>query len=58
MVTNTFAGIDPGSVGPLLIAQLIGVAVAVALIATLYPTMGEVADRVVLPHDHEPASDG
>jgi glycerol uptake facilitator-like aquaporin len=50
MLTDTFTGIAPGSVLPFLAAQAVGTAAAVGLIRLLYPTMGDVADRVVLPH--------
>ena len=47
----TFAGIEPASAPAFIAAQLVAVAVAIALIQILWPNMGEVADRVVLPHD-------
>jgi arsenate reductase len=52
--TDTFAGIEPSSVPAFVAFQLAGGAVAVALIRTLYPDIGEVADDVVVPHaaDH------
>jgi arsenate reductase len=53
-LSDTFAGIDPAHAAPFIGAQLVGAAAAVALIRVLYPDMGEVADRVVLPHDTEP----
>jgi arsenate reductase len=37
MFSNTFAGIAPSSVGPFVLAQLIGGVVAYALIRFLYP---------------------
>jgi arsenate reductase len=51
MLSDTFAGIDPASVPAFLAAELLGTAAAVGLIALLYPTMREVADRVIVPHD-------
>jgi arsenate reductase len=57
-LTDTFAGIEPASVLPFLAAQLTGTAAAVALIHVLFPTMGEVADRVVLPHEVRPDTAG
>jgi arsenate reductase len=51
--SDTFAGIAPGSVPMFLVAQLAGAAVAVALVAVIYPHVGEVADQVVVPHDGE-----
>ncbi len=45
--TDTFAGIAPASVPGFVAAQLVGLAVGVALLALLYPDAGAVADRVV-----------
>lgn len=53
MLTDTFAGIDSASVGPFLAAQLVGTALAVALIQLIYPHIGDVADQVVVPHPSE-----
>jgi len=55
MLSNTFAGIAPSSVPAFVIAQLIGGAVAIVAIRTLYPdvTPEEAAD-VVLPHTDAP----
>lgn len=52
--TDTFAGIEPSSVPAFIAFQLVGGAVAVLLIRTLYPDIGDVADDVVVPHveDH------
>ena len=46
--TDTFAGIAPGSVAAFVGFQVVGGAVAVALVRVLYPDIGEVADDVVL----------
>lgn len=51
MFSDTFAGIEPAGVPAFVAAQLVATAVAVALIVVIYPRIGEVADRVVLPHD-------
>ena len=51
MFSDTFAGIEPAGVPAFLAAQLVATAIAVALIVVIYPRIGEVADRVVLPHD-------
>jgi glycerol uptake facilitator-like aquaporin len=51
MLSDTFTGIEPASVPGFLAAELVGTALAVGLIRFLYPTIGEVADRVVLPHE-------
>lgn len=50
MLTDTFTGIAPASTPAFLVAQLAGTGIAVVLIRLLYPTIGEVADRVILPH--------
>jgi arsenate reductase len=50
--SDTFAGIEPGSVPGFVAAQLVGGAVAVVLVRYLYPDVGAVADDVVLPHGH------
>jgi arsenate reductase len=49
--SDTFAGIAPSSVAPFVAFQLAGMAVAVLLIRTLYPDVGEVAGDVVVPHE-------
>jgi glycerol uptake facilitator-like aquaporin len=49
--SDTFAGIEPSSAPGFIAAQLVGLLVAIALIRLIYPDIGEVADRVVLPHD-------
>ncbi len=51
MFSDTFAGIEPASAPAFIAAQLVAVGVAIALIKVLWPDMGDVADRVVLPHD-------
>jgi glycerol uptake facilitator-like aquaporin len=52
MFSDTFAGIAPASVPSFVIAQLIGGALAVLLIRTLYPDVGpEEAAEVVVPHE-------
>lgn len=53
-LSDTFAGIDPGHAGAFIGAQLVGTVLAIALITVIYPDIGDVADRVVLPHDTEP----
>jgi arsenate reductase len=51
MFSDTFAGIAPASVPGFVLAQLIGAAVAVAIVRALYPDVSpaEAAD-VVVPH--------
>jgi glycerol uptake facilitator-like aquaporin len=51
MFSNTFAGIKPSSAPAFIACQVLGAAIAVALIRSLYPDIGEVADDVVVPHD-------
>jgi arsenate reductase len=48
--TDTFAGIAPGSVPGFALAQLVGLAVGVALLVALYPGVGEAADDVLVDH--------
>ncbi len=50
-LSDTFAGIAPGSVPMFLLMQLVGGAVGIAAVAVLYPTVGASADAVVVPHD-------
>lgn len=53
-LTNTFAGIAPGSALPFIAAELLGAASAVPVIAILDPRVQETAPDVVLPHEQEP----
>jgi arsenate reductase (thioredoxin) len=53
--SDTFAGIAPASVPGFIAAQLAGTILAVVLIVVIYPTIGEVADDVVVPLDGEGA---
>ncbi|MEV4199641.1 MIP/aquaporin family protein [Micromonospora globbae] len=56
--TDTFAGIAPASVPGFVIAQLVGLAVGVGLLAALYPDAGQAADQVVVPaEERDPALD-
>lgn len=50
MLSNTFAGIAPSSVPMFVVMQLVGGAVAVAVVQVLYPTVSEVARDVVVAH--------
>jgi arsenate reductase len=50
-LSDTFAGISPGSVPMFLLAQLVGGALAVAVVAVLYPSVAAVADDVVVPRE-------
>lgn len=50
-LSGTFAGIAPSGVPAFLVAELIGVTIAVAIIRRLFPHIEDVADQVVVPHD-------
>jgi len=50
MFSDTFAGIAPGSAPAFIAAQLVATGVAVALVRFIYPDIGDVADRVIMPH--------
>jgi glycerol uptake facilitator-like aquaporin len=54
MFSNTFAGIAPASVPSFIVFQLIGGAVAIAVIRALYPDLtAEEAAEILLPHDDD-----
>jgi membrane protein DedA with SNARE-associated domain len=55
-LSNTFAGIAPASVPMFVLMQLIGAAVAVGVVAALYPTVTGVAEQVVVPHPDSQAA--
>ncbi|MCV2488371.1 aquaporin family protein [Geodermatophilus sp. YIM 151500] len=50
-LSDTFAGIAPASVPMFLVMQLVGGAVAVAVVALLYPQVAATAGTAVVPHD-------
>lgn len=50
MFSNTFAGIAPSSTPAFVAMQLVGLALGVAVTLALYPSAGESADEVVVPH--------
>jgi glycerol uptake facilitator-like aquaporin len=50
-LTNTFAGIRPGDVGGFIAAQIVGATLATGLFHWLVPSLPEVADHVVVPHN-------
>jgi glycerol uptake facilitator-like aquaporin len=56
MFPDTFAGIAPASVPAFIAAQLIGLALGVALVRLLYPDIAAAADHVVVPHTERPAA--
>jgi arsenate reductase len=52
MFSNTFAGIAPASVPAFVVAQLVGGAVAIGVIRTLYPDITpDEAAEILVPHD-------
>jgi glycerol uptake facilitator-like aquaporin len=56
--SDTFAGIAPASLPGFVIAQVVGAAVGVGVLAVLYPRAGRAADEVVTPHIDTTASTG
>src|SRR5690349_105566 len=56
MFSDTFAGIAPSSVPSFIGAQIIGGALAVAIVKTLYPAITPAeAASIIVPHDSRPA---
>jgi arsenate reductase len=55
--TDTFAGIAPSSVPGFIAAQLVGLLVAIGLLAVLYPHVGQAAGEVVVPPTNTTAPD-
>lgn len=53
MFSDTFAGIQPSSVPFFVLAQLAAALVAIGAVRIMYPDIGSVADRVIMPHDAE-----
>ena len=49
-LSDTFAGIEPGSVPAFVVAQLAGGALAVVVVLVLHPGIDRHADDVVVPH--------
>ena len=49
-LSDTFAGIAPASAPGFVIAELIGVGIAVGFIRWLFPHLEDVADQVIVPH--------
>src|SRR5439155_12371848 len=47
--TDSFAGITPSSVPGFVAAQLVGLTIAIGLLAVLYPHVGQAAGEVVVP---------
>jgi arsenate reductase len=50
-LTDTFAGIEPTSVPPFVLAQLVGAALAVCVVRILHPHIAESAPEVVVPRE-------
>jgi arsenate reductase len=50
MFSDTFTGIEPAGVPAFVAVQLAATLVAVAAVRVIYPDIGTVADRVVVPH--------
>jgi arsenate reductase len=48
-LSNTFAGIAPGSAPAFVLAQVVGAALAIAVVHVLYPDVASVAVDVVVP---------
>ena len=55
-LSNTFASIAPSSAPAFIAAQVVGGALAVACVAVLYPTIRDVVDDVLVPHDQQKAA--
>jgi glycerol uptake facilitator-like aquaporin len=49
-LTDTFTGITPVSAPGFVVAELVGVGIAVVFIGWLFPHLDEVADQVIVPH--------
>jgi glycerol uptake facilitator-like aquaporin len=52
-LSNTFAGIAPGSAPAFIVSQLVGTGVAILAIRALYPVMVDAAQRAVVPHGEQ-----
>lgn len=50
MFSDTFAGIEPAGAPAFVAAQLAATLAAVVIVKLIYPDIGSVADRVVVPH--------
>ena len=57
-LSNTFAGIRPSSVPGFVVFQLAGAAIAIEAIRLLYPDASDVAERLIVPHEGNPATSG
>ncbi len=52
-LSDTFAGIAPGSVLPFVVTQLVGASLACATVRFLWPGIADSADVVLVPHEQE-----
>lgn len=50
-LSDTFTGIAPASAPGFVVAQVIGVVIAVGFVGWLFPHLDEVADQVIVPHN-------
>jgi arsenate reductase len=50
-LSDTFAGIAPTSVVPFIVAQVVGAAMACAVVRVLWPTAQDLGEDVVIPHE-------
>jgi arsenate reductase len=57
VLSDTFAGIAPASAPAFIACQLVGLALGVALIVSLYPDVSDIAPDVVVPHEGARSSD-
>jgi len=51
--SDTFAGIVPSSVPGFVVAQLVGAVIAVCLVRYFFPSIADIADDIVIPHEHQ-----
>jgi arsenate reductase len=52
-LSDTFAGIAPTSVLPFIVAQIVGAALACAVVRVLWPAAENLGENVVVPHEAE-----
>jgi glycerol uptake facilitator-like aquaporin len=54
-LSDTFAGIAPASVVPFILAQIVGTALACAVVRLLWPAARDLGEAVVVPHEFQEA---
>jgi glycerol uptake facilitator-like aquaporin len=54
-LSDTFAGIAPISVVPFILAQMVGTALACAVVRVLWPAAQDLGEAVVVPHEFQEA---